>query len=81
MGEIFPGVPLKGAKTLCFFSVFSAAAIFEIKNVDRFSHAYTGKNIRISAQEVFRVPRTAEMGTVKGGVFVCEVQLEWHNFG
>ena len=31
MGEIFPGVPLKGAKTLCFFSVFSAAAIFEIK--------------------------------------------------
>jgi len=39
------------------------------------------KSYRISAQGIFHVPKTAKMGTVEGGVLVCEVQLKWQNFG
>jgi len=34
------------------------------------------KNFRITAQMVFPVPQTAEIGTVDGGVFVIEVQVK-----
>jgi len=39
------------------------------------------KNFRISVQGIFHIPKTAKMGTVKGGVLVRKVQLKRHNFG
>ena len=53
LGEIAPGVPPQGAKT-CFFlfsmqhglsAIYPApiSTIFEIKDVNRFPHAYTGE--------------------------------------
>jgi len=39
------------------------------------------KNFLISVQGFFHVPKTTEMVTVDGGMFVIEVQLKRHNFG
>jgi len=82
MGEIAPKVPPKGAKT-CFVLFLSPTqsglsatypapilSIFEIKDVIRFSHAYTGEKFLNFCAGRFPGPKTAKMGTFDGGA--CE---------
>ena len=57
------------------------STIFETTYVNQFPHPYTGENFGISVQGVYHVPKTAEMGTVDGGVLVIKLQLKRQNFG
>ena len=76
MEEIRLGVLPRVPKRVFFLSLMqsslsvtypaSISTIFETKDVKRCSHAYPGKNFRISAQKVFRTPKQLKMGTFDG---------------
>ena len=55
------------------------STIFEIKDVNRFPHAYTGEKFLNFCAGVFHIPKTAKW--VKGGVFLRGSQLKRHNCG
>jgi len=66
MGKIAPGVPKRVLSVFFLLSMqrgLSAtypapiSKFFETTDVNRFPHAYTGENFRISAQEVFHIPK------------------------
>ena len=76
MGEIAPGVLPQRAKT-CFFVIKAMQPFshlycaFETTDMNWFSHAYTVKKFRISAQGVFQVPKQPKIQYSRVGQGVC----------